>query len=328
MTGDGRSPGGLILPGSAEFMAFDAPPAPGGHPQDETETETQDAPETRLPPGAVDCAVEIFGPVDRFPPAPWPGDADGPPAPAEHSADSYLGRPHADRAVLCQPAAYGFDPACLLAGLAALPAAVAVTVAAPEVSDSELGDLADAGCRGLRFQMAPEPHRLAWTDLDRLAGRAHDLEWHVELRMDGRFLHAVEPRLRAWPGLLVIENFGHFLGPIGPKEEGVRALLRLIDGGRTWVKLDRPSALSRIGPPRFDDVAEIARLLVDWAPERLVWGGDGGADGPAAGPAWSALAEWCDSDKILAQVLVDNPETLYRLPPWPAEDASAAPSES
>ena len=56
--------------------------------------------------------------------------------------------------------------------------------------------------------------------------------------------------------------------------------------------------------------------------------GDGGADGPAAGPAWSALAEWCDSDKILAEVLVDNPETLYRLPPWPAEDASAAPSES
>ncbi|MDP7381777.1 MAG: hypothetical protein QGF33_10460, partial [Alphaproteobacteria bacterium] len=231
MTGDGRSPGGLILPGSAEFMAFDAPPAPGGHPQDETETETQDAPETRLPPGAVDCAVEIFGPLDRFPLAPWPGDDEGPPAPAEHSADSYLGRPHADRAVLCQPAAYGFDPACLLAGLAALPAAAAVTVAAPTVSDSELGDLADAGCRGLRFQMAPEPHRLAWTDLDRLAARAHDRGWHVELRMDGRFLHVVEPRLRAWPGPLVIENFGHFLGPIGPKEEGVRALLRLIDGG-------------------------------------------------------------------------------------------------
>ena len=88
MTGDGRSPSGLILPGSAEFLAFDAPPVPAGHPQDETETETQDAPETQLPPGAVDCAVEIFGPVDRFPPAPWPGDADAPPAPAEHSADS------------------------------------------------------------------------------------------------------------------------------------------------------------------------------------------------------------------------------------------------
>ena len=51
--------------------------------------------------------------------------------------------------------------------------------------------------------------------------------------MDGRF-PCVEPRLRtgrARGG----QGPGHFLGPIGPKEEGVRALLRLIDGGRTWV---------------------------------------------------------------------------------------------
>ena len=167
MTGDGRSPGGLILPGSAEFMAFDAPPAPGAH----RLTKPKTKPKTRRKPYAGRrgrLRGRIFGPLDR-PAGAWPGDDEGPPAPAEHSLDNYLGRPTPTaRCCASRPPMASIRPRW---PVTALPAAAAVTVAAPTVSDSELGDLADAGCRGLRFQITPESHRLAWTDLDRLAAR-------------------------------------------------------------------------------------------------------------------------------------------------------------
>lgn len=52
------------------------------------------------------------------------------------------------------------------------------------------------------------------------------------------------------------------------------AMRRLIDAGRTWVKLSGAYLDTKSGPPAYADVGEVARALVKAAPERLVWGSD------------------------------------------------------
>lgn len=335
----------LILPGSAEFMAFDAPPVSDVVvPASDDQVTTATHHDVIYPAGAVNCAVEITaasaltaGDVDPERPqqADLAGDPiDGPQpeetAMAPFSAADYSrlrGQHGPPRAVLCQPAEHGFDHHCLLAALETLQTAdaftgqhltAAVAIVASDVSDHEMEDLTAAGCCAGRFHMEPQPSQLDWSDLDRLAWRIHDFNWHVELRMDGRYLHAVEARLRDWPGPIVIENFGHFLKPVGQKDDGFRALLRLIDRDKAWVKLADPAALSVAGPPHYEDLAARARDLIAFAPERMLWG-----DNVAATPgqhfsaaAYAAFQDWCDSSAQLHAIMVSNAEAIYRFEPW------------
>lgn len=355
----------LILPGSAAFMAFDAPPIVGDPTHSkkpkslENNIATGSAQQINVPAGAVNCALEITAyPASKTHQAREAAEgsddaaADASDRMAPLQAEDYAALcqhqepPQAPaRTILCQPDAHGFDHSCLLSALEAfkalkdplgMPCAAAVAVVASDVGDREMEDLTAASCRAARFHMEPQPSHLDWGDLDRLAWRVHDFGWHVELRMDGRYLHAVEARLRDWPGPIVIENFGHFLKPIGPNDDGFRALLRLIDRDKAWVKLADTAALSVAGSPHFDDLADRARDLMKWAPERLVWG-DNIAAAKTQGfdiAAYQAFQDWCDSRAQLQAIMVSNAETLYQLPPWPApapislqnEDQSSLPS--
>ena len=48
-------------------------------------------------------------------------------------------------------------------------------------------------------------------------------------------------------------------------------MLRLLDNGRTWVKLSAPYEDSKVGPPNYDDVGKLAKALAKAAPERMLW---------------------------------------------------------
>src|SRR3546814_654793 len=179
-----------------------------------------------------------------------------------------------------------FDHACLVDALGQLDAgadgkgghARGVAAVAPSVSDAELRDLDAAGFVAAHFQMREPDRLIGWHEIDRLASRVHDtVGWDVGLQMDGRFLHEVEQRLLSWPGRVVIDHAGCFLGPVGDREPGLRALLRLLDADKAWVKLSGPEESSNDGRrrgerPRYRDVERIARQLIRFAPERLVWG--------------------------------------------------------
>ena len=322
----------LILPDDPAF--YELPPPPGSEPQpsfedlladtvdpsdeiEPTEPVADDAPPVLL--GGCDSHIHVFPDPERFPHA----DA-APYRPATFSAAAYrtvrsmLGL---ERAVIVQSSVYGFDHRALLDALGDLGAEDARGVAGvgPDTSDDELVDLDAAGCVATRFQMR-DPWRLVdWSATDRLANRVHDLvDWNVELQMDSRFLMEVEDRVRAWPGQVVLDHVGCFLGPVSERDPGMRALLRLIDADKLWVKL---SGLEEIDPdaPHYRNAERLARLLIRFAPERLVWGSNwphlSRLDAPPDGPGLLALlGEWCEDDGLRRRILVDNPAELWRFP--------------
>lgn len=220
------------------------------------------------------------------------------------------------RCVVVQPTAYGTDNRCTVKAIADLgpDTARGVAVVDTAVSDAELRALTDAGIRGARFQMLPGGI-LPWDMLAPVARRIEPLGWHIQLQMDGRRLAEREAELRALPCPLVIDHVGKFLEPVTPGHEGFRALLRLLDGGRTWLKLSAPYEVSRAGPPDYVDVARLAKAAVAAAPDRLVWA----SNWPHVSVSWlpddadllDLLLDWVPDPGMRDRILVDNPARLY-----------------
>lgn len=349
----------LILPSDPAF--YDLPPPPGSEPRrslesmlakaatdDDEERERDEAgrvPDRPLLAGACDAHVHVFAEPGRFA---YRDDAYTPKAAPAAEYAAVRRRLGLDRVVVVQSSAYGFDHGCLIDALEQLDTepdgtsighARGVAAVAPTVSDGELRDLVAAGCVATRFQMRDPWRLIDWVETDRLASRVHDaVDWDVELQMDGRFLNEVEQRLLSWPGRVIIDHIGCFLGRVGDREPGLRALLRLIDADKAWVKLSGPEESAneptRHGQqPRYRDVERIARILIRHAPERLVWGSNW--PHPSAGDAeiddgWmlDLLGDWTEDEGLRRRILVDNAAELFRFPALPDQEAPATGGEA
>lgn len=272
------------------------------------------SPRLRVPSGAVDTHMHIYDP--RFPPAatsPFPP----PHAPLDAYRAAVLRRLAVDRCVIVQPMAYGADNRCTLEAVAAMgPSGRAVVVTEPGVPEAELVRLMVAGARGLRVQMFAGG-LVPWDALETLAARglAHGL--HVQLQLDGRELADREALLRRLPGPLVIDHVGRFVEPVAPDHAAFRALLRLVDTGRVWVKLSAPYEVSRVGPPTYADVGILARTLVAHVPERMLWASNWphpSKDGPRKvddAALLDLMLEWAPDPAVRQKIFVDNPTRLY-----------------
>jgi D-galactarolactone isomerase len=220
-----------------------------------------------------------------------------------------------ERAVVVQPTGYGFDNRCTLAALAALgPAARAIVVVAADVPESELERLHAAGVRGVRFMMLPGGV-LPWSALEAAAARIAAFGWHIVLQLDGRELPAHEAMLRRLPCRLVIDHVGRFMGPVTAESDSVRALLGLLEAGACWMKISAPYESSRSGPPGYDDVAWIARLVGERFPERCLWASNWPHPNRHPPPSNVSTVDWafaCVTDAATRRrMLVDNPAELY-----------------
>ncbi|MBP5857509.1 amidohydrolase family protein [Marivibrio halodurans] len=274
-----------------------------------------DPPRTPLPPGACDCHMHAYGD-----PARYPVPEDAPFRPVEGgSIDAYLAlreRLGLTRAVVVQPSAYGFDNRCTMDAVARLgPDGRAVVVVDESASDAELAALTAQGARGLRFFMLPGG-ALGWEKLAPMAARIAEHGWHIQMQMDGRFLEEREADLAHLPCPLVIDHNGKFLKPVGLDHPGLKALRRLLDGGRTWVKTSGVYETSLEGAPRYSDTAAIARHLIADYPERCVWATNWPHPSVPGSPPDDALlsdlfAQWCGSEAVRARILVENPAILY-----------------
>jgi D-galactarolactone isomerase len=222
-----------------------------------------------------------------------------------------------ERVVVVQPTAYGTDNRCTLEAVASLGSnARGIAVIDDSISAAEIGRLHDAGMRGVRFRMLDAPG-LPWDMLPRMAERVAAHGWHIQFQMDGRELHTREALLKGLPCDLVIEHIGKFLEPVGVDHPGFQALLRLIEGGRCWVKLSGAYMTSRSGPPRYEDVGVLAKALVKHAPERMLWATNwphplaSGPTMPDDAVLLDLLLDWAPEDATRERILVDNPAQLY-----------------
>jgi D-galactarolactone isomerase len=223
------------------------------------------------------------------------------------------------RAVVVQPSAYGTDNRCTLDAVAKLGEnGRAVVVVDETVADSELERLTAEGARGLRFFMLPGGV-LGWDKLDQIAARVASFGWHIQMQMDGRFLHERAGDLRRLPCEVVIDHNGKFLEPVGLDHPGFRALCDLLEAGRTWVKTSGVYETSREGPPDHADVALLARELIRRFPERALWATNWPHPSKPDHPPDDArlvdlFADWCGSDEVMRRILVANPATVYGFP--------------
>jgi D-galactarolactone isomerase len=139
----------------------------------------------------------------------------------------------------------------------------------------------------------------------------------VQLQLDGRRLPEREALLKRLKGALVIDHNGKFLEPVATDDPSFKSLLRLLENGRTWVKLSAPYETSKKGPPLYPDVGALAKALVKAAPERCVWATNWPhpsvprAQCPDDADLLDLLLDWAPDEAVRKKILVDNPATLY-----------------
>ena len=290
--------------------------------------ETVKAPEVAA--GFCDCHVQVLGPADRYPPAAG-FDVEGL---EDFSVEAYRearARFGNDRVVLVQPEHHGTDHACLIDAMDDLvrdengvsrDIVRGVAAVGSDVEDRELEHLMSVGITGTRLVMHRGVESHEWETVDRLAWRVHDFGWDVDLEINGSDLHEVEQRLREWPGRIVLDHIGLFLRTKTLTQRGFKALTRLIDRDKIWVKLSAPYLTSRRGRLDDQEVNQIARALIDWAPERMIWGSNWPhatltEDRPDDRALFDLLNDWVPEESRRNRILKHNPEELYGFKPLP-----------
>lgn len=98
--------------------------------------------------------------------------------------------------------------------------------------------------------------------------RIADLGWHIHLHAEGKDLPDLLPLFERTGARLVIDHLGRPDPAEGINSAGFKAMLRLLENGRTWVKA---SGHARLGPP---STLYLQELLRQAGPDRLVWGSD------------------------------------------------------
>lgn len=220
------------------------------------------------------------------------------------------------RTVIVHPSAYGFDNRCTLAAMAGLgDHARGVAIVDPAASDGEFARLNALGMRGLRYHMMPGGP-LGWDTVETMAPRVAPLGWHLQFQFEGHEFASRAPRLAQLPCDFVIDHIGRFTAPIDLDDGNVRALRKLVDSGRCWVKLSAPYHGSRSGPPHYADIGAIAAALVRQAPDRMLWASNWPhpslkQDFPDEAALLDLLAEWAPDAATREKILVANPARLY-----------------
>jgi predicted TIM-barrel fold metal-dependent hydrolase len=85
------------------------------------------------------------------------------------------------------------------------------------------------------------------------------------------------------------------------------------------VKLSVTFDNSKVGPPTYADLTEVAQAFVRAAPERMVWGSNWPHPNDRVKPddalVFDLLSQWAPDGKTRHRILVENPETLYGFSP-------------
>jgi len=269
-------------------------------------------PKTKAPANACDCHMHIYD--SRFPVAPnatlRPPDA----LPADYKL--LQKRIGTTRNVVVTPSTYGTDNSATLDGMAKLgPTARGVAVVDTSGTDAELKRLDGLGIRGIRFNLV-QAGATTVEMLEPLSKRVNDLGWHVQIHMKGEQIAKIEDVLLRVASPIVFDHLGRLAQPAGVNDPGFATVRKLIDKGRTWVKLSGAYQDTKVGPPTYADTIPIAQAYIKAAPERMVWASDWPHptekdNKPDDAVLFDLLAQWAPDEATRNRILVQNPEALY-----------------
>jgi predicted TIM-barrel fold metal-dependent hydrolase len=214
------------------------------------------------------------------------------------------------RGVWVQPSFLGVDNSLMVQALEAHPKMLrGVAVVAADTPPDALRALHTSGVRGIRLNLAGVSHDIPeWTQAHHVWQTMHELGWHVEVHTDQGALPHVLAQLPSDIPLVV----DHMAKPAQAhaSDASIRALAQRAASTLTYVKLSGAYRLGRV------DAAALAQIWLDvLGPQALLWG----SDWPCTNhehlaqydTLFAALQTWVGRAH-LADILVNNPERLYR----------------
>jgi predicted TIM-barrel fold metal-dependent hydrolase len=186
------------------------------------------------------------------------------------------------------------------------------------VPDAELKRMNDLGIRGIRFNLV-QAGATTVEMIEPLSKRVNDLGWHIQIHMKGEQIAGIEDLLLRVPSPIVFDHLGRLAQPNALDNPGFKTISKLIEKGKTWVKLSGAYQDSKVGAPSYSDTVPVARAYVKVAPERMVWASDWPhpteKEKPNDAVLFDLLAEWAPDPATRTAILVQNPATLYGFPP-------------
>ena len=273
-----------------------------------------EAAKLKAPPGACDCHHHIYD-AANFPPV-EPGSRFQQNARvAEYKM--LQRRIGTTRDIVVTPAPYVTDNRVTLDAIKQLgPNARGVAVVRPAITDAELKILDAGGVRGIRFSLADPTISTTSVDMiETLSKRINPLGWHVQINMGADQIAAAADLWNRLPSAIVFDHMGHVPQPAGMSHPVYNVVRRLVDKGRTWVKLSVTYDNTKDGPPGYADITKVAQAYIKAAPERMVWGSNWPHPNETTKPddamLFDLMLKWAPDEKTRHRILVENPAALY-----------------
>ncbi|SPF80951.1 amidohydrolase family protein [Pseudoprimorskyibacter insulae] len=274
-----------------------------------------DKPSFQLPKGTIDTQMHMY--LDGYPAV--AGGPGLPPAPLPRpqmyrQAMGWLG---IDRVVITQGNAHQADNDCLLACLDDMgDAARGVAVITPETPDAEIERLGQAGVVGARIMDLPGG-AVGLGQLGEIDAMAANAGWLMAVQFDGSALPEHEAKLTGLKSKWILDHHAKIFAGATPAH--VDVIKRLLDTGNCWFKFAGCYESSKTGGPDYADIADVARQIAAYAPERIIWGtnwphnqAQKTEDYPDDAALIDTVLSWFPDDAARQMALVETPEKLFK----------------
>lgn len=271
-------------------------------------------PKLKVPPGACDTHIHLFGPAAKYPFAKdSPYTAHDALPETLFALQDTLGL---STAVIVSPGGYGRDTSMLADTLAKYPDRFrGIALLRDDTPSSEIARLTKLGVRGMRMMSHKRGQHVPNYSKE-IAARVHEHGWHIQFYPHGTDIIDYADKLLALPNDIVLDHFASIPAAGGVDQPAVKAVLKMLDTGKVWLKLSGPMRCTQENVP-YPSVTPMARLFSQHAPERMVWGSDWphvnleGREMANDGDLLDLLAEWVPDENVRNRILVQNANKLY-----------------
>ncbi|MBM4299519.1 MAG: hypothetical protein FJ143_17405 [Deltaproteobacteria bacterium] len=275
------------------------------------------SPRFKLPNGACDTHLHIYGPFDRYPLVEERGYDPDP----RSTLDDYLQTHRAlglERAVIVTGSGNGTNNRITLDALARMQGSFkAVALLDPAVSDAELRQLKAGGFTGFRIKSGGRGG-FTYEDTRRIVARTAGFGWHIEFMPQSTAdVIAGVPFLNSLKLPYLFDHVAEAEPHMTSEDHEFRELLKILKNEeRAWINLYSFYQQSEVGPPDYRDMIGIVHAIVANRADNIVWGSNwphGGVsvpipdDGDLLDFVFAAVPDEPTRNAILA----DNPAKLY-----------------
>ena len=279
------------------------------------------APRFKMPPGACDAHLHVYGPFDRYPLVAERGYDPDP-----HSTlDDYLKTHRAlglERAVIVTGSGNGTNNSITLDALRRMNGSFkGLALHDPSITDSELVELREGGFSGFRIKTNGRGG-LSFDDSKRMAARTEGFGWHVEFMSQSleEVIGAV-PFLNSLKVPYMFDHVAHAEPHMTGGDQEFAELLKILKNEQqAWINLYSFYQLSEAGPPDYRDMVDVVHAIVGNRADNIVWGSNWPHGGvrvpmPDDGDLLDFLLATVPEERTRNAILADNPARLYG---WPA----------